>query len=511
MVRGFNSLEGATSCFSPEKEGIHTAMSSFGAVRVTLIGFLWMASLAAAQSYVPGQFQTLAEAYAAAPVSGVRIILTANYTITTPEIIQLGSAKQLVIDLNGRKIICSNPIGTRCLTIWQNVFIAGMRTTQTVIHNGSIRYEGDAVNTCGIALGFLSQAVAAGYPSYIGGFTNVTLDKMILEHFPNERSFPLCLDGVQELTVSNSKFTDLWGAVRAIPSIYGSSSAVKFDRVGFQEITEIVLEGIDGPGGLVFDSCNIQGCGRGVGHCRNPIVLESRNTSIGSIWFNHTQWETNGDTTSATSQILLKAGQGMRIEMPVFRDTVINAGPYGMLGSAIEFQGDGQLIGPLRTDGLKTIAIAPGRLLKGMYTTSLNSIDRVSMGGNDATGLLTNPSEPFQVFGRSTFQASGNGIEALRIKRYIDAFPAGNLISVRNAGDTQTIASLDALGHWDAAGYKINGVPINLGGQGGSVQFVAVPASKTAPCAPGDLAENNNYLFVCIGTNSWRRTPLSVW
>jgi hypothetical protein len=37
------------------------------------------------------------------------------------------------------------------------------------------------------------------------------------------------------------------------------------------------------------------------------------------------------------------------------------------------------------------------------------------------------------------------------------------------------------------------------------------PASASSPGTPGEIARDSNYFYVCIGTASWRRTPLSSW
>lgn len=41
--------------------------------------------------------------------------------------------------------------------------------------------------------------------------------------------------------------------------------------------------------------------------------------------------------------------------------------------------------------------------------------------------------------------------------------------------------------------------------------FVTPPASATSPGVAGQIAEDNEYLYVCVGTNAWRRVALSSW
>lgn len=39
----------------------------------------------------------------------------------------------------------------------------------------------------------------------------------------------------------------------------------------------------------------------------------------------------------------------------------------------------------------------------------------------------------------------------------------------------------------------------------------SVPASSTSDGTQGDIAFDNNYVYVCVGMNSWMRAPLSTF
>lgn len=41
--------------------------------------------------------------------------------------------------------------------------------------------------------------------------------------------------------------------------------------------------------------------------------------------------------------------------------------------------------------------------------------------------------------------------------------------------------------------------------------FVPVPTSATAPGTPNQVACDTSYLYVCVATNTWRRTALSTF
>jgi len=40
---------------------------------------------------------------------------------------------------------------------------------------------------------------------------------------------------------------------------------------------------------------------------------------------------------------------------------------------------------------------------------------------------------------------------------------------------------------------------------------VAAPKAANSPCSAGNWAFDTNYVYVCVGTNSWKRTSLSAW
>jgi hypothetical protein len=43
------------------------------------------------------------------------------------------------------------------------------------------------------------------------------------------------------------------------------------------------------------------------------------------------------------------------------------------------------------------------------------------------------------------------------------------------------------------------------------VSVVAVPSNSTSTGVGGQIAFNNDYIFVCIGVNTWKRAALSTW
>lgn len=43
------------------------------------------------------------------------------------------------------------------------------------------------------------------------------------------------------------------------------------------------------------------------------------------------------------------------------------------------------------------------------------------------------------------------------------------------------------------------------------IQTPKTPTAANAPGSQGQIAWDTNYLYVCIATNTWRRTPLTSW
>ena len=41
--------------------------------------------------------------------------------------------------------------------------------------------------------------------------------------------------------------------------------------------------------------------------------------------------------------------------------------------------------------------------------------------------------------------------------------------------------------------------------------LVEPPASSTSPGQKGDIAIDENYIYVCVAENLWKRVPLETW
>jgi hypothetical protein len=38
-----------------------------------------------------------------------------------------------------------------------------------------------------------------------------------------------------------------------------------------------------------------------------------------------------------------------------------------------------------------------------------------------------------------------------------------------------------------------------------------IPASATSPGQYGEIAHDFDYIYVCVGTDLWKRSPLTTW
>lgn len=53
--------------------------------------------------------------------------------------------------------------------------------------------------------------------------------------------------------------------------------------------------------------------------------------------------------------------------------------------------------------------------------------------------------------------------------------------------------------------------PNGLTSTGLRVEPTAVPTTSSSPCTAGDITYDNNYVYVCVATNSWKRSALDSW
>ncbi|MOA52681.1 hypothetical protein D3C78_1760180 [compost metagenome] len=52
---------------------------------------------------------------------------------------------------------------------------------------------------------------------------------------------------------------------------------------------------------------------------------------------------------------------------------------------------------------------------------------------------------------------------------------------------------------------------LDVNGDGISIREAKTPASSSAPGNKGDIAWDENYIYVCVAKDTWKRTVLSSW
>ena len=58
---------------------------------------------------------------------------------------------------------------------------------------------------------------------------------------------------------------------------------------------------------------------------------------------------------------------------------------------------------------------------------------------------------------------------------------------------------------------KVEGAFEAPGGGGAGITWSQPPVSFTSPGTPGDLAYNDEYLFVCTFPDTWKRVAIATW
>jgi hypothetical protein len=172
-----------------------------------------------------------------------------------------------------------------------------------------------------------------------------------------------------------------------------------------------------------------------------------------------------------------------------FLNTRISIGENtGILGLSINSENGQREVKIYETGGYITSYKYGPYLRMGRYGTL------ISEGSENKVGIGTLfPTEKVHI-GGGNLRVDGN-------------ISANNL--VYNTGN-QTISGVKNF----ASRPTVNGTGVLLigeGGGGGGGSFVSPPANPNSAGTQYSLATDSNYLYVCVATNSWKRTALAVW
>jgi hypothetical protein len=119
------------------------------------------------------------------------------------------------------------------------------------------------------------------------------------------------------------------------------------------------------------------------------------------------------------------------------------------------------------------------------------------LGNNNDQGSLTNIfwGQFGAKFGTDTvFAGNGGLLSGVDNQRYEWGF--FNQLRINNGAVNGRVLTSDSagVGTWQTA-----------------MSLSLPPASASAPGAPGEIARDNNYFYVCVSSATWKRTPLSSW
>jgi hypothetical protein len=97
-------------------------------------------------------------------------------------------------------------------------------------------------------------------------------------------------------------------------------------------------------------------------------------------------------------------------------------------------------------------------------------------------------------------ETGGNAGSDYALVRYSDAGEAlDTVISARRSNGQVGIMTNAAT------------APLDVNGNGIRVRTAKTPASATAAGNAGDICWDANYMYVCVATNTWKRSPLATW
>ncbi|GAA3411387.1 hypothetical protein ACFFNY_19940 [Paenibacillus hodogayensis] len=154
------------------------------------------------------------------------------------------------------------------------------------------------------------------------------------------------------------------------------------------------------------------------------------------------------------------------------------------------------------------------------YDTDVSEIRTHSSNFNVMSGILrvagetgTNRDIQFSVAGKdnattprwavradSSKESGGNTGANLQFVRYDDDGKAvDSLLTLQRSGGNVGIGTNDPDSKLDVNGDKIR------------IRNKYTPESSKAACSQGQMAWDDNYVYVCVSQNSWKRTALSTW
>jgi hypothetical protein len=102
-----------------------------------------------------------------------------------------------------------------------------------------------------------------------------------------------------------------------------------------------------------------------------------------------------------------------------------------------------------------------------------------------------------------TFERSGDAV-AYNVYGYL-------MQQVVLAGDSRLTNARAPIQHFHDGAEMVTGTVSNERLATNVLRWTSAPAATNSPGTPGSVAYSSNHLFICVSSNSWRRTQLGTW
>ena len=211
-----------------------------------------------------------------------------------------------------------------------------------------------------------------------------------------------------------------------------------------------------------------------------------------SINIQKDNWWTGGKVGEVDGLGILVRQNGPHSDSSGILVNVQNQG-HGFL-SATEFASS--IVDPVQNVLTYGIDVQEGVLdhLNGDYIGAVYTADYGALG----TGVLIQNSSPTATWQYAIqYQKNGQGL-----------FSVDGLGNITATSLTLTGGDVKA-GNLQVNNLKVNGEDV-MTAKNMRVNF-STPASSSAPCTAGQIGADENYVYVCVTKNKWKRSKLSAW
>lgn len=262
----------------------------------------------------------IAEAYAACPATGCKVMLGADVAITSSQSLTIADNKPMILDLAGRSITVSNSAGVGL------TFTAHDINTRTLskVENGTL--------TC--------AWVASGLTGYKwSAMVGVSIENVNVKNCDHSGT-AILWDDVEDSRMDAVQFRSNGLGFQE----QNASNQNRFSNVWFDSNVNAAV--IQDAGGTTFEDCLVQS-NTGT-HPFSAITSAGNNATELRIWGCH--FENNGDGTSASRAIYIAPATAQSYLNVQIEANTFSRGAFAPGGKAVEFAGS-QSIQPVVLKG----------------------------------------------------------------------------------------------------------------------------------------------------------------